>query len=72
MEKLRNFIEQGAFGVCSAIGERMGVAGSRIRLWFIYLSFLTFGSPVIVYMVLAFIMNLKKYIFFARRNPMNY
>jgi len=72
MESLRSFIEWRAFGVCSAIGEALGVASSRIRLWFIYISFLTFGSPIIVYMILAFIMNLKKYIFFARRNPLNY
>lgn len=69
---IKNFIEWHAFGVCSAMGERMGVATARIRLWFIYISFLTLGSPVIVYMVLAFWMNIKRYILLRRRNPLRY
>lgn len=72
MNRLKNFIEWQAFGVCSAIGERMGIATSRIRMWFMYISFLTLGSPIVVYMVLAFLMNLKRYIWAARRNPVRY
>jgi phage shock protein PspC (stress-responsive transcriptional regulator) len=59
-----------AFGVCTAIGEKLGIATSRIRMWFIYISFLTMGSPLIIYMVLAFWMNIKEYILNARRNPL--
>jgi phage shock protein PspC (stress-responsive transcriptional regulator) len=69
---IRHFIEWKAFGVCSAIGERMGVATSRIRLWFIYISFLTMGSPIIIYMVLAFVMNVRNYIGLRRRNPLRW
>ena len=69
---LKNFIEWKAFGVCQAIGERMGVATSHIRIWFIYISFLTLGSPLIVYMVLAFWMNMKDYILQRRRNPLKW
>ncbi len=72
MNKLRNFIEWQAFGVCSAIGERLGIATSRIRMWFIYISFLTMGSPLIVYMVMAFWLNIKKYMLNAKRNPLKY
>ena len=71
-ERWDDFIEWKAVGVCSAIGERLGVATSRIRLWFIYVSFLTLGSPLIVYMVLAFWMNMKQYIFQRRRNPLKW
>ena len=72
MNKLRVFLEMQAFGVCSAIGEKLGIATSRIRMWFIYISFLTMGSPVIIYMVLAFWMNIKRYILSAKRNPLKY
>ncbi|MGE5520535.1 MAG: PspC domain-containing protein [Candidatus Dadabacteria bacterium] len=72
MNRLKDFIEWQAFGVCSAIGERMGIATSRIRMWFIYTSFLTLGSPLIIYMVLAFWMNIKRYVMAARRNPVRY
>lgn len=72
MNRLRDFVEWQAFGVCTAIGEKLGVATSRIRMWFIYISFLTMGSPVIIYMILAFWMNIKKYIWSAKRNPLRY
>lgn len=70
MKKIRELVELRAFGVCTAIGERLGIATSRIRLWFIYISFLTIGSPVIIYMVLAFTLNIKQYITAKRRNPL--
>ena len=71
IQKLREFLELRAFGVCNAMGERLGIATSRIRMWFIYISFLTLGSPVIIYMVLAFWMNIKRYILACKRNPLN-
>ena len=69
MNKLKNFIEWQAFGVCAAIGEKLGIATSRIRMWFIYISFLTMGSPIIIYMIIAFWLNMKQYMKAARRNP---
>ena len=69
MNKLKTFIEWQAFGVCTAIGEKLGIATSRIRMWFIYISFLTMGSPIVIYMVIAFWLNMKKYMNAARRNP---
>ena len=71
IQKLREFLELRAFGVCNAMGERLGIATSRIRMWFIYISFLTLGSPVIIYTVLAFWMNIKRYILAGKRNPLN-
>ncbi len=72
MKRIREIIELNAFGVCSFIGDKLGIATSKIRLWFIYISFLTVGSPVIVYMVIAFWINMKQYILTGRRNPLNY
>ncbi len=62
MERLKYWVEQHAFGVCTYIGEQLGIAGSRIRLYFIYTSFITMGSPIIIYLIIAFWLNLKKYI----------
>jgi phage shock protein PspC (stress-responsive transcriptional regulator) len=72
MNKVKHFIEWQVFGVCSAIGERIGIATSTIRKYFIYISFLTMGSPVIFYLFFAFWMNVKNYILNARRNPLRY
>lgn len=70
MQKIREALELHAFGVCTAIGDKLGIATSRIRMWFIYISFLTVGSPVIIYMILAFTMKIKQYITAAKRNPL--
>ncbi len=72
MNKIKSFIEWNAFGVCTAIGAKMGIATSRIRQYFIYTSLLTMGSPIIIYLVLVFWMNIKKYILAAKRNPIRY
>lgn len=68
MEKIKYFFEKHAFGVCSYLGERFNISSSRIRLYFIYTSFITMGSPVIIYLVMAFWLNMKKYIALGKRN----
>ncbi len=72
MNQFRNFIEWHLFGVCTAIGDKMGIATTQIRKWFMYTSLLTMGSPIIIYMILAFWMNIKRYILNARRNPLRW
>lgn len=70
--QIRRFVEINIFGVCSYLGEKLNIATGKIRLYFIYLSFLTFGSPIIVYFIIAFWMNVKRYIFLGRRNQLRY
>jgi len=70
MKSIKQFVEWHVFGVCSYIGEKMGVASSTIRKYFIYISFLTMGSPIIIYLFVAFWMNIKNYILSAKRNPL--
>ncbi len=62
MKKILSYCEIGAFGVCASIAEKLGFSAASVRLFFIYASFLTFGSPVILYLVLAFLKNLKAYL----------
>ncbi len=62
MEFLKSNVEKYAFGVCTFLGERFGIATASIRLFFIYASFMTLGSPVILYLILAFLMNLHKHL----------
>jgi phage shock protein PspC (stress-responsive transcriptional regulator) len=72
LENFRSFVELQAFGVCSYLGEKFNIASSKIRLYFIYLSFFTFGSPIIIYFFILFWMNIKRYVFFSKRNPLWY
>jgi phage shock protein PspC (stress-responsive transcriptional regulator) len=69
MNKFKQFVEWHVFGVCTAIGDRIGIATTIIRKYFIYISFITMGSPLIIYLFIAFWMNIKKYIRNSRRNP---
>lgn len=62
MIKLQAYLEKQAFGVCTFLGEKLGIATVAIRLSFIYLSFLTFGSPLIIYLIIAFIVNIHKHL----------
>ena len=67
MEVLKSIVERSAFGVCSYLGEKMGVASARVRVYFIYITFVAMGSPIIFYLFVAFWINLKQYIK-AQRN----
>ena len=62
MEKLKLFFQDSAFGVCSRLGEKLNFPIDSIRLFFIYASFITFGSPIIVYVTLAMMMKIRKYL----------
>jgi len=60
IDKIQTLVEKGAFGVCEYLGKKIGMKTSKIRLFFIYASFLTFGSPVIIYLIMAFLLDQKK------------
>jgi len=62
MNKFKDLMEKSAFGVCNYLGRKMGIASSRVRLYFIYTSFISMGSPIIIYLFFAFWLNVKKYI----------
>lgn len=60
MNRLRYFVENQIFGVCARTGEKLNFPASSIRRYFIYATFMTFGSPIILYLVLAFWMEMRQ------------
>lgn len=62
MDKIRYRLEEQLFGVCSTIGDRLNFSASSVRLYFIYASFFTFGSPIIIYLIMAFWLEVKKHV----------
>jgi phage shock protein C len=60
IEKIKTFFERQAFGVCEWWGEKLKIKSANIRLFFIYTSFLTIGSPLIIYLIMVFVLNLRK------------
>ncbi|MGB0882104.1 MAG: PspC domain-containing protein [Vicingaceae bacterium] len=67
INKILSYFEKQAFGVCAWWGEKLQLKSSRIRMFFIYLSFLTFGSPIFIYLIMAFILDHKEYFKFKKR-----
>jgi len=70
MTNWRNILEKQAFGVCSFIADSAGWTVDRVRLYFVYLSLLTFGSPIIIYLFFAFWLQWKQYV--RGRRPLHY
>ena len=66
IDKIRFIVEESYFGVCTWWGEKLGISISKIRLFFIYLTFITLGSPIIVYLSMAFILDIRN--LFRRKN----
>jgi phage shock protein PspC (stress-responsive transcriptional regulator) len=62
MENIKLFFQERAFGVCSKLGEKLHFPIDSIRLFFIYSSFITLGSPIIVYVGLGMLMKIRTYL----------
>jgi len=57
---ISSYFEKFTFGVCAWWGTKLGIRTHKVRLFFIYLSFITFGSPLIIYLAMAFVLEHKE------------
>lgn len=57
--KLKFFFEKHGFNASSRLADRLGMRASSVRLFFIYISFVTAGLWFGVYLTLAFWLKLK-------------
>ena len=62
MNRFRYFVENQFFGVCTRSGEVLNISASSIRLYFIYATFFAFGSPIIIYLIMAFWLEIGKHL----------
>ncbi|MEY3238104.1 MAG: hypothetical protein RI883_2205 [Bacteroidota bacterium] len=67
IQKIVFFFEMRSFGVCAWWARKLGINISKVRLWFIYVSFLTVGSPLIPYLAMAWILEHKHYFKLQRK-----
>lgn len=65
--KINFFFELKSYGVCSWIARKFGVGISKVRLGFIYASFVTLGSPLLLYLPMAWILENKHLFKFQKR-----
>lgn len=59
LNRLKFFLEKHGFHVSSRLADALGMRASSVRLFFIYLSFVTVGLWFAVYLILAFWIRLK-------------
>ena len=66
VNQLRYFFERHGFYVSSRFADRIGMRAKYVRLFFIYLSFATFGVGFVIYLVLAFLLRFKDMLYAKR------
>jgi hypothetical protein len=57
--QLKYFFEKHGFNASSRLADKLGMRASSVRLFFIYISFVTVGLWFGVYLTLAFWIKLK-------------
>jgi phage shock protein C len=62
LQRIITFFERYSFGVCTYLGEKFKISQNKIRLFFIYSSFLAVGFPLIFYFFAAFVLDIRNYI----------
>jgi phage shock protein PspC (stress-responsive transcriptional regulator) len=66
LHETRYFFEKRGFEVCSRLAERLGMKAKNVRIFFIYLSFFSLGGGFALYLVLAFWLKMKDFLFSKR------
>ena len=61
-QRIVTFFEKQSFGVCTYLAERLNMSISKIRLFFIYSSFLAVGFPIVFYILAALVLDVRHYI----------
>lgn len=66
VNSIRHFFERRGFYVSSRFADKLGMRARNVRLFFIYLSFATFGVGFVLYLVLAFLLKFKDMVYSKR------
>ncbi len=59
VQKIAFFFEMRSFGVSAWFARKLRVDVSKVRLFFIYFTFIGLGSPLIIYLLMAFVLEHK-------------
>lgn len=59
IHNIRHYFERNGFDVSSRFADRLGMRAVNVRLFFIYISFITVGLSFGLYLILAFLLKLK-------------
>ncbi len=68
IHKIRHFFELHGYNVLSRFADKLGMRTTNVRLFFIYISFVTVGLSFGLYLSLAFLLKLKDMIYTKRNS----
>ena len=68
IHSIRHFFERNGFHVSARLADRLAIRATNVRLFFIYISFVTVGLSFGLYLTLAFLMKLKDMIYTKRNS----
>lgn len=63
---IRHYFEKNGFQVASRLSDRLGMRATNVRLFFIYISFVTAGLWFGVYLTIGFLLKLKDMVYTKR------
>ncbi len=60
-QRIVTFFEQQSFGVSSYLANKLKMSTAKVRLFFIYSSFLAVGFPILFYLLAAVVLDVRNY-----------
>jgi len=67
IQKITFFFEMRSFGVSEWWARKLGIQTSKVRLFFIYSSFIALGSPILLYLIMGWVLENKHVFTFSRK-----
>jgi phage shock protein C len=67
-QRIVTFFEKQSFGVSTYLADKLNMSTSKVRLFFIYSSFLAVGFPILFYLLAAIVLDIRNYMKKVRLN----
>lgn len=61
-QRILVFFEQQSFGVSTYLANKFNMSTTKVRLFFIYTSFLAVGFPILIYLLAAVVLDIRSYV----------
>lgn len=60
-QRIVTFFEKRSFGVSTYLANKLNMSTTKVRLFFIYSSFLAVGFPILFYILAAIVLDIRNY-----------
>ncbi|WP_199140746.1 PspC domain-containing protein [Pedobacter sp. ASV12] len=60
-QRIVTFFEKQSFGVSTYLANKLNMSTAKVRLFFIYSSFLAVGFPILFYILAAIVLDIRTY-----------